>query len=186
MLRSSLVGKMRVRDRLVDALALSGNERVLDAGCGLGLALIGCAKKLTTGTAVGIDLWAAHLSDNNPDAARANAVAEGVADRVEVETGDLRKLPFADASFDAIISMTVIHNIPSREGARPGARRTHPRAEAGRSHRHLRSRTCVPLQGHLATGRPGGSRPAPRCPVAPALPLTARAQAKRRLNAAAL
>lgn len=116
MLRSSLVGKMRVRDRLVDALALAGNERVLDAGCGLGLALIGCAKQLTTGQAVGIDLWAAHLSDNNPDAARANAVAEGVADRVEVETGDLRKLPFADASFDAIISMTVIHNIPSREG----------------------------------------------------------------------
>src|SRR5208282_4985780 len=53
MLRSSLVSKMRIRDRLVAALALSGNERVLDAGCGLGLALIGCAKKLTTGKAVG-------------------------------------------------------------------------------------------------------------------------------------
>jgi hypothetical protein len=39
---------MRVRDRLVDAIVLSGNDRVLDAGCGLGLglALIACAKKL--------------------------------------------------------------------------------------------------------------------------------------------
>src|ERR1700722_2676471 len=57
MLASSLVGKKRVRDRLVTALALSGNERVLDAGCGRGLALIACAKKLTTGETVGIDLW---------------------------------------------------------------------------------------------------------------------------------
>ncbi|MGN6149067.1 MAG: class I SAM-dependent methyltransferase, partial [Rhizomicrobium sp.] len=31
-------------------------------------------------------------------------------------TGDITRLPFADASFDAIISMIVIHNIPSREG----------------------------------------------------------------------
>ncbi|HTW35241.1 MAG TPA: class I SAM-dependent methyltransferase [Rhizomicrobium sp.] len=117
MLWSSLVGKKRVRDRLVAALALSGSERVLDAGCGRGLALIGCAKKLTTGRAVGIDLWAAKdLSNNNPEAARANATAEGVADRIEIQTGDITKLPFPDASFDAVITMTVIHNIPSRDG----------------------------------------------------------------------
>ena len=116
MLRSSLVLKKRVRDRLVAALTLSGNERVLDAGCGLGLALIGCAKQLTTGKAIGIDLWAAKdLSNNNPDATRANAVAEGVADRIEVDTGDITKLPYPDASFDVVISMTVIHNIPSRD-----------------------------------------------------------------------
>ena len=36
---------------------------------------------------------------------------EGVADRVEVETGDITRLPFTDASFDAVISMSVIHNI---------------------------------------------------------------------------
>jgi ubiquinone/menaquinone biosynthesis C-methylase UbiE len=117
MLWSSLVSKKRIRDRLVNALALTGSERVLDAGCGRGLALIGCARKLTTGKAVGIDLWSAKdLSNNNPDATRANAAAEGVADKVEVETGDITKLPFPDASFDAIISMTVIHNIPSRDG----------------------------------------------------------------------
>jgi arsenite methyltransferase len=117
MLWSSLVGKKRVRDRLVAALALAGSERVLDAGCGRGLALIACAKQLTTGKAVGIDLWAVKdLSDNNPEAARANAAAEGVGDRVEIETGNITALPFPDASFDAIISMTVIHNIHSRDG----------------------------------------------------------------------
>src|SRR5690242_1799403 len=98
MLWSSLVGKKRVRDRLVAALALSGNEHVLDAGCGRGLALIGCAKKLTTGKAIGIDLWAAKdQSNNTPQATLANAAAEGVADRIEVKTGDITKLPFPDA-----------------------------------------------------------------------------------------
>lgn len=117
MLRSSIVGKKRVCDRLVAALALSGNEQVLDAGCGRGLALIGCAKKLTTGKAVGIDLWAAKdQSDNNPEATLANAAAEGVSGRIEVKTGDITKLPFPDASFDAIITMTVLHNIHSRQG----------------------------------------------------------------------
>jgi SAM-dependent methyltransferase len=115
MLRSSLVGKKRLCGRLVAALALRGDEQVLDAGCGRGLALIACAKKLATGKAVGIDLWAAKdQSNNTPDATLANAAAEGVADRVTVETGDITKLPFADASFDAVISMIVIHNIPSQ------------------------------------------------------------------------
>lgn len=116
MLWSSLVGKKRVCDRLVTALALSGHEQVLDAGCGRGLALIACAKKLTTGKAVGIDLWAAKdQSNNNPNATLANAALEGVADRVEVKTGDITSLPFPDVSFDAVISMLVLHNIPSRQ-----------------------------------------------------------------------
>lgn len=123
MLWSSLVGKKRVCERLVAALALDGHEQVLDAGCGRGLALIACAKKLTTGKAIGIDLWAAKdQSDNHPDATLANAATEGVANRVVVKTGDITKLPFSDASFDAITSMIVIHNIPSRS-ARDGALR---------------------------------------------------------------
>lgn len=115
MLWSSLVGKKRLCERLVAALALCGHEQVLDAGCGRGLALIACAKKLTTGKAVGIDLWAAKdQSNNNPEATLTNAAVEDVADRIEVKTGNITNLPFPDASFDAIISMIVIHNIPSR------------------------------------------------------------------------
>jgi ubiquinone/menaquinone biosynthesis C-methylase UbiE len=115
MLWSSKFGKMRVRDRLIAALALKGDEQVLDVGCGRGLALIGAAKKLTTGKAVGIDLWSAKdLSGNTPEKARANAVIEGVADRIEIVTGDMRAMPFEDARFDAIVSMTAIHNVPSR------------------------------------------------------------------------
>jgi ubiquinone/menaquinone biosynthesis C-methylase UbiE len=36
---------------------------------------------------------------------------EGVADKVEVHTGDARKLPFPDASFDVVLSSMALHNI---------------------------------------------------------------------------
>ena len=164
MLRSSLVGKKRVRDRIVAALALSGDEYVLDAGCGRGLALIGCAKKLTIGKAAGIDLWAAEdLSNNSPEATWANAAAEGVADRVEVKTGDITRLPFADASFDVIVSMTVIHNICPRE------RRVQALFELVRvlrPHGHFRSLPHRPLRRSLAGGRHEGPGPGRRSPVA--------------------
>jgi ubiquinone/menaquinone biosynthesis C-methylase UbiE len=47
---------------------------------------------------------------------QANAIAEGVADRVELQTADMRKLPFADGSFDVIVSNVAIHNIGSNAG----------------------------------------------------------------------
>ena len=36
---------------------------------------------------------------------------EGVADKVEVHTGDARKLPFDDASFNVVLSSMALHNI---------------------------------------------------------------------------
>ena len=117
MLLSSLVFKFQVRDRLVANLDLTGDDQVLDVGCGRGLALIAAAKKLTTGQAIGIDIWSTgDLSGNSPEALRANAVAEAVDDRVVIATGDARALPYADASFDAVISMSALHNIKDRSG----------------------------------------------------------------------
>ncbi|HEY6456964.1 MAG TPA: class I SAM-dependent methyltransferase [Steroidobacteraceae bacterium] len=115
MVWASKVGKFRVRDRLLDAVALEGNEHVLDVGCGRGLALIGAAKCLTTGRATGIDLWSSKdLSVNTPAAALANAALEGVAERVVIDTGDMCAMPYADDTFDAVVSMTAIHNVPTR------------------------------------------------------------------------
>ena len=51
-----------------------------------------------------------------------NATVEGVAARVRVESGDMRKLPFANASFDAVVSSLAVHNIPDREGRRTAMR----------------------------------------------------------------
>ncbi len=119
MFRSSRVGKLRMRDRLLDGLHLAGTEQVLDVGCGRGLLLIGAARRLPQGRAVGIDLWSQKDQANNSKAATlANAAIEGVAERVEVHDGDMRSLPFANASFDVVVSSLAIHNIPSRDGRR--------------------------------------------------------------------
>jgi len=109
---SSKVGKLRQREILLDELQLKGDEQLLDVGCGRGLLLIGAAKRLPRGRAVGIDLWQAEdLSNNSADATMANAQREGVSERVEVVTGDMRKMPFATDSFDVVISSMVIHNV---------------------------------------------------------------------------
>jgi arsenite methyltransferase len=119
MFRSSFVGKFRLRDRLLDGLHLRSDETVLDVGCGHGLLLIGAAKRLPLGRAVGIDLWSnVDQSDNSHAATLANAEAEGVADRVEVVDGDMCHMPFEDASFDAVVASLSIHNIYNREERR--------------------------------------------------------------------
>lgn len=112
---SSKFGKLSDRERLLDRLGLKGTERVLDVGCGRGLMLIGAAKRLTTGTAVGVDIWQAEdLSGNRAEATLENARREGVESRTRVETADMRTLPFPDASFDVIVSKAAIHNLYSR------------------------------------------------------------------------
>ena len=114
MIYSSRSGKLRARDRLLSSLDFRGDETVLDVGCGHGLLLVGAAKHLSTGRAIGIDLWSARdQADNSAAAALANADAEGVRDRVEVRDGDMRDLPLPDASVDLVVSSLAIHNLPT-------------------------------------------------------------------------
>ena len=115
MVWSSRVGKIRMRDRILDEMPWRGDERVLDVGCGRGLLLIGAAKRLTSGHATGVDIWSANdLSGNNPDATRANAEAEGVLDKIKIEDADARQLPVADETIDVVLSSLAIHNIHGR------------------------------------------------------------------------
>ncbi|MET7467459.1 class I SAM-dependent methyltransferase [Micromonospora sp. NPDC005686] len=116
-LHTTLRGKLRVWERELDRIALKGDERLLDLGCGRGAVLIAAARRLPSGRATGADLWIGKdQSGNKPEATLANAAAAGVADRVEVRTADLSALPFPDSSFDVVTSALAIHNIPSRRG----------------------------------------------------------------------
>lgn len=119
MLWGSRVGKLRLRDKLLDRFGLRGDERVLDVGCGRGLMLIGVAKRLRAGRVVGLDLWQTRdQSGNALDTTLDNVRAEGVADRVQIQTGDMQEMPFPDATFDAVVSSWAIHNVPTAEGRR--------------------------------------------------------------------
>ena len=117
MLWSSLVGKFAIRDAVLDAARLRPSDTLLDVGCGRGLLLVEAARRLPQGRAYGVDLWdEGDLAGNGPEAAVHNARLEGVAARVVVETGDARALPWRAASFDAVVSSTVVHNIPDAAG----------------------------------------------------------------------
>lgn len=119
----SKVQKQREAERLLDLAPWHGEEQVLDVGCGRGLLLITAARRLTSGRAVGVDVWhGLQLSGNRAQATLENARRAGVAERVEVQDADARSLPFADASFDVVLSTLVLHNIPSQEGRRQAVR----------------------------------------------------------------
>jgi arsenite methyltransferase len=117
-LRTTRVGKFEVWSRILRELRLRGDEQVLDLGCGRGALLLMAAELLPRGRAVGIDLWLADQTGNSQDATRLNAEREGVTDRVELHTGDITRLPFADNTFDLVLSNLVVHNIPSAAGRR--------------------------------------------------------------------
>jgi ubiquinone/menaquinone biosynthesis C-methylase UbiE len=112
MLLYSFVGKRRLRDHLLGCRAWRGDEMVLDIGAGRGLMAVGAARLAPRGRVVAIDVWSGKdLTGNSPAALRANASLERVQDRIEIVTGDARKLDFPDASVDVVASVFCIHNI---------------------------------------------------------------------------
>lgn len=115
MLLYSKKGKLAVRKRLLDRIPWRGDERVLDVGCGRGLLTVAAAHRVPRGSVVGIDVWnPTALSGNRPESVLDNAKLEGV-DNVQVKPADARELPFADASFDVVVSNYVVHELKTRE-----------------------------------------------------------------------
>ena len=116
------VDEFHIRDRkatleLAQSLNLSATTLVLDIGSGLG----GPARTLaeTYGCRVtGIDLTQAFC-----DAAATLSGWVGLSDRVTFQQGDATSLPFADAHFDAAMTIHVAMNIASKDQMYAEARR---------------------------------------------------------------
>ena len=116
MLFYSKVGKLTLRERLLDQIQWKGNERVLDVGCGRGLLTVGAARRLLNGKVVGLDVWKrGAITGNRAHAVLENARIEHVSDRVEVKEGDARELPFGNETFDVVVSNFVVHEMNSRQ-----------------------------------------------------------------------
>ena len=98
-------GKFLVWEEILDGLRLRGDEQVLDMGCGRGAVLTAVARRLRAGRAAGVDLWSKlDQSGNSSEVTLRNASLEGVGDRIEIHTGDMRALPFPEGAFDLVVS----------------------------------------------------------------------------------
>ena len=92
-----------------DRLELGAASRLLDVGCGAGGPALRLAE-ISGANVVGIDL----LEEGIATATRL-AEERGLADRVRFVRGDAgARLPFDDASFDAVISIDVMCHLPNR------------------------------------------------------------------------
>jgi SAM-dependent methyltransferase len=110
---------------LVDLLAPEPGARILDVGCGSGALDRLLAHRI--GSAARIDAM-----DLNPfflTEARSLAAKEGLAERIAFRQGSATALPFPDASFDCVYSVTVLEECDADRAiaemvrvARPGAR----------------------------------------------------------------
>ncbi|MFM0210262.1 class I SAM-dependent methyltransferase [Paraburkholderia sediminicola] len=112
MLWSSAYGKLREREKLLDVLRWTGQEKGLDIGCGRGLMAVGAALRAPKGNVLAADIWQqVDLSGNSPEALMINARRESVDQLIEIVTADMRALPLPDHSIDTVVSSTAIHNV---------------------------------------------------------------------------
>jgi ubiquinone/menaquinone biosynthesis C-methylase UbiE len=110
-----------VGESLCEAADVSAGERVLDVACGNGNATLAAARRFAHAT--GVDYVPSLLAN-----AAARARADGLV--VELREGDAEELPFADASFDAVVSTFGVMFAPNQIAAaaelqrvcRPGGR----------------------------------------------------------------
>ena len=110
-------GKYRHRDRMLALHDWRGDEQVLDVGTGRGLLMVGAARRLSSGSSVGTDVWrASDLSGNQASAAERNAALEGVAERCQVLNEDARRMSFPANRFDVVLSNLCLHNIHGSDG----------------------------------------------------------------------
>ncbi|MEO8233616.1 MAG: class I SAM-dependent methyltransferase [Ignavibacteriota bacterium] len=116
MILYSKYGKFKHRDRILNLIEWNGSEKVLDVGTGLGLLMIGAAKKLRSGKSYGIDIFNTYdLSDNSIEQTKTNAKLESVSQKVEILKENILKTSFQDDYFDVVVSNLCLHNLYNSE-----------------------------------------------------------------------
>jgi ubiquinone/menaquinone biosynthesis C-methylase UbiE len=87
---------------------LGASGRMLDVGTGPGHIPLLVCERIAGAHVVGVDLARRML-----DVAERHRAASPHRDRIEYRLADAKRLPFEDASFDAVFSNTILHHIPA-------------------------------------------------------------------------
>jgi ubiquinone/menaquinone biosynthesis C-methylase UbiE len=95
---------------LLRLLPVANGRRLLEVGCGTGVALPQLAKLCRPSRLVGLDIAPALIDRAKERVARAGVAAE-------LYSGDVRKLPFADDEFDVVIDFGTCYHIDHPDAA---------------------------------------------------------------------
>jgi len=100
-----------------DRFLASGTGNVLDLGAGSGRATLMVLMARPRTIVTGLDRYTGYygIDDNTPDRLRANARVAGVEDRLRVEVGDMRELPFKDGEFDGALSVAAMDHLSRKD-----------------------------------------------------------------------
>lgn len=106
----------------LDRMAIDDKAKILDLGCGTGVAARAIARRPGfMGSVLGID-----LSDHLVEAAKRLAQQEELSDRVRFETGDSHALGLQSESFDAVVAHTLFSHLDDPARALAEMRRLIP------------------------------------------------------------
>ena len=108
-----------LRERMASLARLAPGESVLDIGCGTGTLALAAKRAVgPTGTVAGVDASPEMIALATRKAAHAGA-------EVAFRIAAAERLPFADATFDAVLSTLMLHHLPApvRRDAMREARR---------------------------------------------------------------
>lgn len=98
-----------VSDVSLGGVSLAGNERLLDIGCGDGSVTLQLATRLSSGSAVGVDISSGEID-------KALARASGDAPAVQFRVADALDLPF-DSEFDIAVAFSLLEWIEDKRAA---------------------------------------------------------------------
>lgn len=100
----------RVQGLVLERLPWDGRGQVLDIGCGNGPLSIALAEKFPQARVTGIDYWGESW-EYSRDVCETNAASRGVSERVSFRQASAAELPFADESYDAVVSNLCFHEV---------------------------------------------------------------------------
>lgn len=105
----AMAGRGRhLRSHLAGLLQLQAGQRVLDVGCGTGTLAVALSRRVgNSGKTVGVDASPEMIS-------RAARKAAGKLN-LHFQVAAAQALPFADYSFDAVVSTLVLHHLPESD-----------------------------------------------------------------------
>lgn len=100
----------KILDLLLSRVGWDGNGSALDVGCGSGRLAIQLAQKYPDAAVTGIDFWGSEWGYSK-EQCEENARIEGVGERTAFRQASASKLPFADGSFDLVVSNLTFHEV---------------------------------------------------------------------------